>query len=492
MAQLAKRISGRWAPVLAVAVIFTGTATTVTAATTGGGSRTRVLAGLNRPGLAAKDNRRNYFGPNPDTTGAIGPRHYFEVVKSRLALFNRANLRPVAVADAYAFWGKPLTAGFLTDPNVVWDRSAHRWYYVGALTASNNQLLLAWSKRGDPNNLSSDWCRISISTGPVFDDFPHIAYSNNSIVIATNAFDLQSGKFLTSRVVVIAKPRGTTCRRPAIHIFGSPSSPLRRADGRIAVTLIPVNPVRPSNSAYVVSSDCLSGDKAGEEEATCGPDNNPRITVWKVLGPGRSPRLVRIGGIRVPAYHLPKPVALPHSRSTLDSSDTRLTQAVSAPDPTLGVPVAIWTQHAVAGPGGRSVVRWYELDPRRLVVLRHGVIASNGNWVFNAAISPTSRGNAATISYDVAGTSLLPVIRARSRGPRTPRNQMTSEVTLARSGAPETCKPDPGETCQWGDYAAATPDPRRPGVVWGSNQVLGAATHAEPWHWRTQNFALTP
>jgi hypothetical protein len=448
-----------------------------------GQARSRFVVRLSGPGLGARDNRTNAFGANPDAAGAVGRLHYLEAVKSRLALYDRRTLREVAVRDANRFWGVLPTSGQLTDPQVSWDLGARRWYYAAALTsAGGNALMLAWSKTGDPGNLTTGWCRIRIGTGAAFDDFPHMGYSGRAIVIAATSFDLRNDRYRFARVWVIAKP-GPGCRRPLIRQLR-----IRRVGGRAAVSLIAVNPVRSSATAYVVAADCVAGDRSGEEEASC-PRSGRRINVWKVTGKPRTPRLIWIGAVSVAPFTVPSPAALPGG-ATVDSSDTRLLQAVSAPDPTLDVPVAIWTAHAVSGPRGRAVVRWIELDPRGPRVLRQGTIADARNWVFNPAISPTRRGDAAVITFNVAGPSLLPVIRARFRVKRTPRGVMTGQITLASSNASEaSCPLDPGETCPWGDYAAAAPDPLRADVVWGSNMVIGAPTPKGPFHWTTQNFA---
>lgn len=455
--------------------------------------RAQIFRGLDRPGLAAKDNEN--FGVPPDPTGAIGRRHYLEAVNSRLALFDASGLKQLRARDAYAFWGKSNT-GQVVDPQVVWDDGARRWYYAALFNGggdNDNEILLAWSKSGDPANLEGGWCRMSISTGKLFDDFPKLGFSRNHILIGTNVADLGERRILFGRLWAIGKPAkgDASCTRPPIASFGSESSPLRQADGRPAFTLVPVNPVRPAGSAYVIAADCID-DSAGEP--LCGQlDRRGRqITVWHVDGPPASPQLTRDGGIDVRSYKLPVPAPQPGAKTTLDTSDTRLTQAVSAPDPTLRVSEAIWTQHTVDGPGGRSVVRWYELDPRRLSILRQGTIANRRNWVFNAAISPTSRGDGAVIDYNVAGGKQLPEIRARTRGPKDAKSAMKGEVTLAKSVSPDTCDLDPGEPCPWGDYAAATPDPRRANVVWGSNELLGSPKHPGPLgsHWRTQNFAI--
>src|SRR5205823_5626558 len=54
-----------------------------------------------------------------------------------------------------------------------------------------------------------------------------------------------------------------------------------------------------------------------------------------------------------------------------------------------------------------------------------------------------------------------------------------------------------GDTCDWGDYSAATPDPRpsvaNHGAVWGTNQFSGLASPPPNGvNWRTRIFKLEP
>src|SRR5262249_29148560 len=153
---------------------------------------------------------------------------------------------------------------------------------------------------------------------------------------------------------------------------------------------------------------------------------------------------------------------------------------------------AVWTQHTVAGPGGRSVARWYELLPASLTVRQQGTIQDSSNFIFNAAISPAMNGSSAVIEYNVGSSSLLAQIRAPSRGPGPRVGTTGSEILLGTSAAADqdfSCKPSGGgPPCRWGDYAGATPDPLNDRVVWGSNQVNGPFTH-DP-HWTTRNFAI--
>jgi hypothetical protein len=336
---------------------------------------------------------------------------------------------------------------------------------------------------------------MAIPTG-AFDDFPMLGFSGNHILIGANHANLRTNELLSARIWAIGKPvvGDTSCATLPVASFGSKAAPLRGVDGQVAETPVAVNPVRPSDSGYVISADCPRNPPAHSHEPSCqsGDPRSNQITVWQVHGPAASPVLTRKGAVRVPLYKEPKPVPQPGSKKRLDPSDTRLTQAVSAPDPTRGGRLAIWTQHAVAGPHGRSVIRWYELDPHRLRLLRHGHIASRHNWVFNGAISPNSRGDGAVIDYNVAGPHLLSQIRARSRGPATGKGEMRDAITLGHSVAVDKACSISARLCEWGDYSAATPDPRRPNVGWGSNQRMLSHRQSDPSGvaWGTRNFAV--
>ena len=451
------------------------------------GTKLEIFRGFSAPGLLAADNES--VGDPPDPTGSVSRLHYVEVVNARIAVYERERLRrPVADMNAPAFWGAE--DSIVVDPQIAWDDRAHRWYYVMLRNRSGaNSIFFAWSKSADPSDLEGGWCRMEIPLGRLFDDFPRLGFSGAHVLIGTNVFDLQTRRFEFARVWAIAKPgaNAASCERPAMKAFGSERRPLREADGRKAVTPVPAVPVKPSRRGFIVAADCIEEEEKGGAEHTCRR-RQPRgrqITVWHVSGPPNDPRLVRDGGIAVPGFSVPDPVPQPGTDWRLDASDTRLTQAVSNPRPSGGAPL-IWTQHAVAGAGGRSVVRWYALDPRRLSLADRGVIRKRRNWVFNAAISPTRSGRAAIVNYNVGGPRLLPQVRARIAGAKA-----GGELTLGRSLAARTCDRDV-PFCSWGDYAGASPDPLEANVVWGSNQTMAPRRQRDLFgsHWATRNFAL--
>ena len=220
--------------------------------------------------------------------------------------------------------------------------------------------------------------------------------------------------------------------------------------------------------------------------------------VWHWALVGGAPALVSDGDVAVPTFDIPAPVPQPGTSDTLDSLDARLTQAVAVNDPGAGGAKGIWTQHTVAGPGGRSVVRWYEILGGTPPTLRqHGDVGSPTDFVFNGAISPSIGGGSAAVFYNRGGASTLPVIGAQTRSASTPLGSLDpGELLIGQSSAADldfTCGySKPTDPCRWGDYAGASPDPLNDGVIWGSSQVTGpcyifCGFFAQ---WQTQNFAV--
>jgi hypothetical protein len=430
-----------------------------------------VFNGLNKPGISATNSSP------PDTTGAIGPNSYIEMVNGQVRIYNRDLTTVKATADLDDFILSPGDSVF--DPQIQWDEQANRFFFVMddvVDIATNSWLAFGWSKTANPTNLSTNWCvKFTRNLGTEFEDYPKLGHNNNHIIFGTNVFGVSG--FLTSRIWAVPKPANadTSCDfNPTAYFFGGGINPaLATLDGDVAFTPVPANTYGSSANGYVVAADFMTGDS--------------EIMVWHVSGNKTDPpTLTPDANIAVGTYAVPANVPQPDNSYLLDSSDSRLTQAVAAVDPAVGK-LAIWTQHTVAGAGGRAVVRWYELVPTATTKKRQeGTIANASHFVFNAAISPTAGGNAAVINYNLGSASLRPQIRAQSRAGATALGTMGGEIVLGSSSTSNqdfTCSP-----CRWGDYAGASPDPNDNTLVWGSNQAIGPFS-SDP-HWITRNFAI--
>jgi hypothetical protein len=466
--------------------------------------RAAVFGGLNSAGMFADE----FSGTPPDTTGAIGPSQYVEFVNSiGITAYDRSTLSPVAGPVSLGEFIRFPTDNVF-DPQIQWDQSWGRWIYamddveeieIGPEEFEvTNFLAFGWSKNADPTNLSTEfpgeglgagWCEHFLETGPQLNDYPKLGHGNSGITIGANVFDDATEEFVSARIWSIAKPTSPeTCPEfgeegLTAGAFGSAAEPLETADGDIVFTPVPANNADSSPNSYVVAADFFAFS------------SDPQIMAWQIEGGGAGATLVEDGNIDVSPFDVPANVPQPGTKEVIDSSDTRLTNAVAATDPAAGQE-AVWTQHTVNGPLGRSAVRWYELLPETHTLRQKETISDPNQFVFNAAISPTAQGDAAAIDFNRGSETLFPEMHAQSREAGTPLGQMAKDILLGTSTGPAvdfSCNKAKGEPCRWGDYAGASPDPSVPGVVWGSNQGLAKPIVGEEENarWTTRNFALS-
>jgi hypothetical protein len=202
------------------------------------------------------------------------------------------------------------------------------------------------------------------------------------------------------------------------------------------------------------------------------------------------------GGSRaVPSYDIPADAPQRNTTQLLDTLDGRLTQAVSAIDPSQGGKQALWTQHTVAG-GAGAEVRWYELNLSGKGILQSGKVTDPSTYNFNAAISPdravhgsTQRfGESMVLGYTSSSSTLFPQVRMVSKVGPAPQS---SEVPVKSSRTFYTGPECSADLCRWGEYAGATPDPlpaSGPSRVWLVNQFAftpdtPTAAGWKPWNW---------
>lgn len=433
------------------------------------------------PGIDAVDGG----GTAPaDAAGAVGASYYLEAVNNRIAVYDQSDLGEVASKGLAGFVGAP--GDVVTEPQLLRDDVHGRWYYAARRLAANGDVFIAfgWSKGGNPANLDDGWCNFFVRTDDP-NDFPRLGQDTNRIVIGSNSYQgpgPQAGSFLTAKIRAIPKPgdNQTSCDRPSIDSYGSASAPLQEPDGDLAFTPVPAQTLNDKVTDYIVSDDIF--------------DTRDQLNLWSLTGPKSAPVLAAKPSISVTPYEIPPMVPQPGTNLGLYALDTRLTQAVSQGDPTDGDLQAVWTQHTVRDVGGgMAEVRWYEIVPQdpngRL--RQAGSISSPSLHVFNGAIAPTRQGNGAIIQYDTGNGSSLATLKASSRGPTTPLNQMDSALALRASADPLTdsvsCR---GVLvgCRWGDYASMSTDMYQDNTVWGSSELSGPSGPVP--QWITKNFEL--
>ena len=437
-----------------------------------------------------------------DSTGAIGPNDYVEMVNSSIQVRDRSGniLNTLDLGTFGAF--SPPDCNF--DPQIAWDQQARRFLYSfleedSCNAPTVNHIDFGWSISSDPSDLSPNgWCRFGIDTNLDLIDYDKLGHDNHFINIGGN--DFFGSAFQSAAIISINKPTNwTACNTaPPFSVFeGTNIAGLLNGDGTPAYTPVPADTADSSGNGYVVAAHNVSG----------GPST--KIMVWHVVaGAGGAPNLIQDGDVTVNSYGIPPAVPQPSTGVTscstagncLDTLDGKLTQAVAHFDPDAGVET-IWTQHTVADGNPLAVERWYEIKPgQNSNPTQQGDVVDSGLYTFNGAVSPTLAGNEAVIFYNTGNgsTSGFADFRAQSRNSGTAVNTMTNETILApgafntNDGSCGVNIAQPSTPCRWGDYAAARPDPMNSNAVWGTIMLTGSAGGGLTPTWSTQVAAYTP
>jgi hypothetical protein len=449
--------------------------------------RISVSGALNKPGMTAAGTG---LRTPPDSTGAIGPNHYVEMVNSSVAVYDRS-LTLLATTTLQTFINQAPGVS-LCDPQVQWDESAQRWLFAFPYcnTASTVQrLFVGWSLGTSPLPLSNlGWCQFAITNDPLLFDYPKLGHNSKYLIVGGNQYNestpTPNPPFAGAGILWVQKPANgvTACPAPGSIGLGRSTFPLKNGDGvTYTFTPVPVNTASNASDGYIVSAY----DVAGNSGQAPGP--RAKVAVWHLDSAGV---LRADNDVAVNTYNMPQLAPQLGSAFVLDTLDGRLTQAVG--DPVTG----FYTQHTVAGPGGRSEVHWYQftVSGPSVVLTQQGSVSSPTDWIFNAAISPRWDAQGAAIVYNRSSPGIYPVIAARIRYQATsPGTWAAGELVLASSTASDTersCNSPPGSPCRWGDYAAATPDPVQTNLVWGTSE-FNTAAGVNP-AWSNQNFAIAP
>lgn len=451
---------------------------------------------------------RNRKGGTPsDSTGAIGPTRYIELINIRYAIYDRTSNRPINTGKLNELVGEPpppppgeKKGVVVFDPQIIWDPTTRRFYYVAddVYSAIDNRLAFGFSKTASPSS-AADFCKYVIKFGPRFPDYPKLGDTKDLLLIGVNKFvgfkavPVPLGSDLTS---ITKPPAGSGC--PGLSEFTvDTETNLQDAAGGRAWTPVPANQIDPAEGGYVVATppDATLGGFARSlsvYEASSGADGSLKLGAPKRL--------------KVPFYSMPATAPQPRSNYRIDTLDARNTQAILAKDPSRGGKVALWTQHTVLG-GSGAEVRWYEIDPTsKPSLFQKGTISGpNGLYAFNGAISPDRQVNGGTsrfganmvVGFNTSSTEQRPDIRMVSKQGSAPVSDpvlIKSSPTVLEDFACVEIR-----TCRWGDYSAATPDTNVPagattGRVWLTNQWVKKPGSLKPRvsGWSTWNWAVRP
>ena len=153
-------------------------------------------------------------GPS-DSTEAIGPGSYIELVNAKFAIKDRSG--STIKTDSLKSLVGVGSGHFVFDPQIIWDPGTERFYYAGddVVSDTDNRLVFGFSKTSNPSS-AADFCKYGLKFGSRFPDYPKLGDTQDLLLIGANAFNGNS--FLGSDLYSITKPAsGSTC--PDISTF---------------------------------------------------------------------------------------------------------------------------------------------------------------------------------------------------------------------------------------------------------------------------------
>src|SRR5262249_4872214 len=155
---------------------------------------------------------------------------------------------------------------------------------------------------------NGNWCRFHVSTGSNLEDYGKLGNDNSFLIVGSNEFNDRSGAYEDSPIFTIPKPANGSTACPSETVTKFIPSP-----AGTDFTPQPANVFGSSARGFVASIQ-----------------DSSHLHMYTVGGTTTTPTLTDNGTVTVPAFATPAGVPQPGSSDQLDSSDTRLTQAVAA------------------------------------------------------------------------------------------------------------------------------------------------------------------
>jgi hypothetical protein len=402
------------------------------------------------------------FAP-PDVQVAAGPGFVVEMVNLAVEVWRTSSGSsvPVSTRALSSLFGSGTHD--LTDPRVLYDTAAGRWFAsISDLDAS--AVLLAVSAADDP---TGTWRVYSFDAAGSCADQPRLGVADGVVVLAADLFTgcvSHLSRRVGSELWIVSKA-------DLLAGAGSPAFTTFGPTGAYS-SLTPVVSLSPTATEYVVSVD------------------SPASSVVHLLAVnGIPPAAVDVHEVATPAIPLllapptaVEPAVGGGSSSDIATDDDRVLDAVWEQG-------KLWfSANTACTPKGdtrdRACGRIAELSTADGTVAWQTDLGVAGADVFFPAIRPDASGNLVVV-YGESSASLLPEVAVTAR---SPDGTIAPPSVAGRSGAPARSSRNGG---RWGDYFGAARDPLHPDVVWIAGEAGPPQAGGEDWTTVIASTAVT-
>lgn len=397
----------------------------------------------------------------PDPTLAVGPDHIVETVNSAIAFYTKDGTETFSSP-----LGDPGTPGFFEtvgadsnfvfDPKCFYDQKIERFVVV-ALEHRNGEswIDIAVSDDSDPNGV---WFKyrtfsiIQVGSSTYWVDYPGFGFDDNAFYVTGNLF-IDSGG-------------GSGFGGQLFRIFDK--APMLVGGDVIVTDFAPDNGASLQVAQMFGSApQCYFVSRA----------SNTSLRVWTINDPLTTPSIQSVDVGQMSGAFGPSQDAPNLNGGQISTLDGRLMN-VHYRDGNL------YTGHAIDGPPGLTVARWYHMDLNGwpftdadpILVQQGEVTGLAGQHYFFPAIYSDRFQNVGLI-MSRSSSSEFASVQVAGRVPSDPAGSMSEPIELAIG--------DTGTSGRWGDYLDIAIDPNDDSTFW----IMGM--YAKNFGWQTYIDSFT-
>ncbi len=411
----------------------------------------------------------------PDTSGAVGPNHFVEMVNGQFVIYNKQTGGDIERRSLNSFWTTRAGLSGISsfDPRIQFDRNSGRWFAMADNNArsSSSSILVAVSATADPTGSWSGFNFKADSAGTNWADFPGLGISRDWISIGHNMFSVSGSTYAGSSILTIPKNSLLSGNASGSTYF-TPSQLSSSTLGTTPHFATDYNAT--SNTHYILADGYVSSGYLRLTGIT-GNVSSPTLSAggWIPITPRASPVLAPQRG----------------TSTTVDTGDTRFSA-----QPVL-VNGKLWAVHSVRGgtasaPTSVNQIAWYRINPVTNVLEDSGLLPTPaGLHVYFPSIAVNPDGDI-VIGYSGSDSSTYIsgfYTAGRYNGSSTTNSVTWGQNTVTAAGAGSYVVTFGGTRNRWGDYSATTIDPADPGIFWTIQEYVSSTNN-----WRTRVTEVIP
>ena len=399
----------------------------------------------------------------PDENLAVGATQVVEVINAAYQVFNKSTgasvQAPKQISSIFTgvsgLCGQGPTSPNYTDPIVLYDKKAGRWFI--AIVATNNQFstgneCIAISSTSDA---TGTYHRYVFSFGTnVFNDYDKFGVWPDAYYGAYNLFT--PSKFLGAKACAYQRSAmlaGTTAKAICFTNANEFSFLPSDLDGATAPAI-----GEPNFFVDLFSTSALHFFKFHVDFTT---PTNSKFTGPIVIAVTSFTQACAVSGTCIPQ---------PGTSDQLDSLGDRLMFRLAYRN--FGTHESLVVNHAAKTSVAASGVRWYEIrNPKATpVVFQHGTLTSGGTSLWMGSIAMDKVGDMA-LGFSESSSTIHPTVAFAGRTPSDPLGTMEGIATIFAGKGSQTGGTVNGGN-RWGDYSGMAIDPSNDCTFWYVNEYI--------------------